>query len=175
MSSTDRRSRTAAYATAALAGLLAVALIAAAGRALMERKRRAVRQAYVRDSLPSTVATVVASTVEDIGRPLQSPRLYRPRITYRYEVRGREYRRSHVMPTSYTLGRGSATFDESTRIAAQYPPGRRLRVSYDPENPQGAVLDVPAPAGTWDLGTPLLVARSLSAGRLGRLSLLQQQ
>ncbi len=140
--------------------LVAVACFAAAAAAVSAWKRWNERQAYVKESFQSVPATVVATIVEE-HQQVSRPTIYQPRITYRYTVQGKDYTASYRMVTSTVLGRGSGTREGSSQIAAQYPPGRQLRVGYNPRNPRDVILNLPDQVETRELGIFWLIAAAL--------------
>jgi hypothetical protein len=68
---------------------------------------------------------------------------YRPKIAYRYEVAGKEYRSER-----YTFDESSSSSAQrfSQRIVDAHPAGSRVRVHYDPKAPEVAILDPSIPA-----------------------------
>ncbi|HUT01058.1 MAG TPA: DUF3592 domain-containing protein [Phycisphaerae bacterium] len=70
---------------------------------------------------------------------------YRPKITYRYEVAGREYTsRRFSYDTTYSSDR---TWTD--RMLREHPPGRKVTVHYDPGNPSDAILHLQVPPMAW--------------------------
>jgi Protein of unknown function (DUF3592) len=78
---------------------------------------------------------VVSSTVNAFtGR---TGTTWRPLVVYSYSVGGVRFMSTRI--AFHSLARG--TRDEAGTIAARYPPGRGLRVLYDPQDPEQSVLE----------------------------------
>ena len=67
-----------------------------------------------------------------------------PNILYQYEVNGKTYQADRLHPPPETGGAWWAA-----RKVAQYPTGKSVLVSYNPENPFEAVLEKQGPVGLY--------------------------
>jgi len=67
-----------------------------------------------------------------------------PDIVYQYEVNGRTFQGNRLHPPPETGGSWWAA-----RKVAQYPAGKNVLVSYNPENPLEAVLEKQGPVGLY--------------------------
>jgi hypothetical protein len=69
---------------------------------------------------------------------------YRPAVAYEYEAAGRQYKNDLI-----AFGLGSLdTREEAEAMLGRFPKGARVRVHYDPDDPQSSVLQM---AGGWAL------------------------
>jgi len=83
-----------------------------------------------------TKGIVVASKVKRHEADSSSGATYEPFVRYRYTVAGRDY-----SSTRYAYGMGSTSDrGHASRIVADHPPGREVRVWYDPDDPSEALL-----------------------------------
>jgi hypothetical protein len=69
---------------------------------------------------------------------------YRPAVAYEYEAPGHKYK--YVLIAFGLKSRGSR--EEAEAVLESYPKGARVRVYYDPDDPQSSVLQM---AGGWAL------------------------
>ena|SRR5438034_9120115 len=112
------------------------------------------------------VATVVESGIVATGRG----RGWRARVTYRYEVDGREYLSSRIgfVPTATSLALdGGPSRQDATAVAARHPLGSTLRAYYDPANPSEAVRDASPHSGSPLTRIPLFVVVAVLLSLLG--------
>lgn len=106
---------------------------------------RVDRQNRAAQRWPETTGVVVGNSVRPLigvqawllSHGTLHPRA-EPRIEYEYQVNGETYRSNRVR-----LGTLAQTVREATQTVAQYPPGTRLNVYYDPAQPQRACLERP--------------------------------
>ena len=102
------------------------------------------RQNAQQKSWPLAMGRVLSSGVEKYrdrigsGAASSLTTLYRPAVTYAYEVEGRSYE-SNVISSGKSVGSSLAAPAE--RAAARYPPGSTVRVSYNPANHAQSVLE----------------------------------
>ncbi len=84
-------------------------------------------------------AYVVASRVarSSSGSGASRTTSYRPEITYRYTVDGREY----TSRTYQFMGVGQGSQAAATGIVSRYPVGGKVTAYYDPRRPSVAILD----------------------------------
>ncbi len=84
-------------------------------------------------------AYVVASRVasSSSGSGTNRTTSYRPEITYRYIVDGREY----TSRTYHFMGIGQGSHAAAAGIVNRYPVGGKVTAYYDPQRPSVAILD----------------------------------
>jgi hypothetical protein len=72
-----------------------------------------------------------------------------PYVVYVYEVNGRKYEGSVIVPGDLTI----AGNDYAAKIVARYPAGTNVSVYYNPSNPEDAFLErySSSDAGDWPL------------------------
>jgi hypothetical protein len=92
-----------------------------------------------------TDGTVLESRVVT-SRGSKGSTLYRPKIRYRYDVKGREYVSDQF---TFDTSSSSGGRDYSDRMVATNPPGREIRVYYDPDRPEVAILELRVPTLLW--------------------------
>ena len=100
----------------------------------MRRKMAAVSQ------WPSTMGTVMMSTLEQRHSSDNSGYTDYPVVQYSYQVGGRAYQSMKLAPGPEVGGSGARG------VVAKYPAGAQVMVFYDPQNPSDAVLERKAPA-----------------------------
>lgn len=93
-------------------------------------------QAYRSSHWPKAIGTIVSSTVEEY-RDSKGTMMYRPAITYRYSVSGREYVSSRRI---FGGEMGLNWPGPAGKTIAIYPAGATVSVHYDPGKPGEAVL-----------------------------------
>lgn len=89
---------------------------------------------------PTTQGEVVLSNVREDSD--DDGVTYHAEISYEYVVADREYVSDQVSFGQY----GSSDHSHAAEIVNRYPEGRRVRVFYNPEDPETAVLE---PGVTW--------------------------
>jgi hypothetical protein len=72
---------------------------------------------------------------EDDGRDITYT-VYEPFVRYTYEVAGRKLEGHNIERVAYTTDKGGAQ-----AVLDRYPPGRRVEVLYDPQDPSTAYLE----------------------------------
>ena len=92
-----------------------------------------VQQMRVASFLP--VAGVVTDSHVDSSTDSDGHTSYYPRVTFRYEVDGNEYRDGQLRIVA--IGGGSKS---AQRRAGQYPVGKEVDAFYDPSDPSVAVI-----------------------------------
>jgi hypothetical protein len=106
------------------------------------------RRAVAAKSWPVTTGRVVASETTLLYAPA-------PIVRFRYTVDGEEYESDKIQ-----FGRLSSWTEETARrVATRYPAGAHVRVHYDPDDPDTAVLELAHDAarrGVW-MGAALFV------------------
>lgn len=107
---------------------LTYAIINSARRQNDAAKRFRPVEAYV-------VASRVASSRSGSGTTRTTT--YRPEITYRYTVDGREY----TSRTYHFMGVGQGSHAAAAGIVDRYPVGGKVTAYYDPRRPSVAILD----------------------------------
>lgn len=111
-----------------------------AGVGLLFFALRTRRKSAASLNWPSTVGTVISSGVQtntftdEYHRETYS---FMPRVEYAYTVNGQEYR-GRRLHFGVTESRRRA---DAEREANRYPVGMQVKVYYDPEKPQEAVLE----------------------------------
>jgi hypothetical protein len=93
----------------------------------------------------TTDGRVVTSTVNEFTG--KSGATWRPMVIYSYSVGGARFMSSRL--AFHSLASGSRA--EAARIAARYPAGGTVRVLYDPQDPEQAVLE-PGANPWWFIG-----------------------
>jgi len=95
----------------------------------------------------STQGVVLSSEVKTERGDGDSGPTYFPCIKYRYSVGGRQY-----VSTRYAYGMGSTSeFGYVQTVVSEHPPGRKVRVWYDPDDPGEAILQLEVPGGLYFL------------------------
>ena len=100
----------------------------------MRRKMAVVSQ------WPSTMGTVMMSTIEQRRSSDNSRYTDYPVVQYSYQVGGQIYQGLKLAPGPEVGGTGAK------KVVARYPQGAQVMVFYDPQNPSDAVLEKKAPA-----------------------------
>lgn len=119
------------WADAILVGFGLLVYVVGALLCLAQRRQRAAAEKS--KSWPVVDGTITASAVE----PLQAKRRTTASavVRYSYRVAGKDYQSSRI------LGRPNERSPQAmTALIAAYPPGRKVKVHYDPKNPSTAVL-----------------------------------
>jgi hypothetical protein len=89
----------------------------------------------------STEGVVLASEVKRDAEDSDSGPTYSARIKYRYYVDGRNY-----ISTRYAYGMGSTSeSDHVQTVVSEHPPGKKVQVWYDPDDPGEAILKLEVP------------------------------
>ncbi len=91
-----------------------------------------IRESLQRRSWPLVQAEVIGSKVA-------GKRAFHPEITYRYSAARREFIKTTDLNTP-GFGARNSRRDTATRIVAQYPPGTRVTVYYNPEHPDESYI-----------------------------------
>ena len=100
----------------------------------MRRKMATVSQ------WPSTLGTVLMSTLESRRSSDNGGYVNYPVVQYSYQVGGQMYQSTKLAPGPEVGGTGAG------KVVARYPQGAQVMVFYDPQNPSEAVLERKAPA-----------------------------
>jgi ABC-type multidrug transport system fused ATPase/permease subunit len=107
------------------------------------------RTAKGAQSWPTIAGKVVRSEVESyeerVGDKGSLSRFYRPVVEYAYTVNGQDYRGNQIKLMATSAGNESW----AAKAAARYPIGRDVTVSYEPENPGNAALEVSRSSAWW--------------------------
>lgn len=122
-----------------------------------------MRAAAASEQWPSVEGVVVDATMEEAGGE-GGEELYRPKVVYRYVALGREH-------LGDTIRIGGATADKWEAVRAvldRYVAGTAVRVRYDPERPNRAILE-----GTETRGFLLVLGFELLIMAIGVLMLLR--
>jgi hypothetical protein len=131
----------------------------------------ALREAAAMKRWPIVRGRVLSSEVEEYradagskgyGGARARMTLYRPVVTYEYEVAGRRFRGDRITQ-SPGLDRGVPVFAE--QIAQRYPAGSTPDVRYNPKRPSESVLEPRVPA-TWILALVMALALLILAGHV---------
>jgi hypothetical protein len=103
------------------------------------------RKALASRSWPTATAEITSSQI--IGtRRRKGGAMYRPSISYRYDVGGRTLTGTRIQ----WGGQVSSSSESWARgIVERFPQGALVQVHYDPANPDNAVLDPDGRAGLW--------------------------
>ncbi|PJB80880.1 MAG: hypothetical protein CO090_03805 [Acidobacteria bacterium CG_4_9_14_3_um_filter_49_7] len=94
-------------------------------------------------SWPSVQGTVMESTLTSYkstsgsGSKKRSTTMYKPQITYRYKIAGKE----HVGDKVTMSDGGSSSTSYAKKTIKKYPAGATVKVFYDPEVPADSVLE----------------------------------
>jgi hypothetical protein len=94
-------------------------------------------QAYRSAQWPKAIGTITSSAVEE-QRDSKGTMMYRPAITYRYSVSGREYVSSRRI---FGGEMGVNWPGPAEKTIARYPAGAAVTIHYDPRKPGEAVLE----------------------------------
>jgi uncharacterized protein DUF3592 len=117
-----------------ITGIAAGVVVVAIARQLDARRRFLTADGTVRSSDVKT------------SRGGKGGTQYAPQVRYRYRVGEKEYdSERYTFDSSTSSGAG----EYSRRIVAAHPPGRAIRVYYDPDRPEVAILDLDVPTGLW--------------------------
>ena len=136
--------------------LITVVLLAALGLGvyLVQRGLQSVETALESKRWPITDGTITRSSVKvsvtrvrEKGRdvPNKQSRTYSPDIEYRYTVDGQQQTGTRVSVEDASIG----TQASAKRIVDQYPVGKTIKVSYQPEQPAVSVLEPGDWTGTY--------------------------
>jgi len=111
-----------------------------AGGLLLLFALRARRKSAASLDWPSTEGTVISSQVQTNTSTDEEDRVsysFSPRVEYAYIVNGQEYR-GRRLHYGVTESRRKA---DAEHQAIRYPPGMKVKIFYNPANPQEAVLE----------------------------------
>ena len=97
---------------------------------------REYRQVYVYRSVEGKVLASELSTRQIQSAKLR-PAAYTPSVSYDYLVDGKRYEGNRIR----LYMENSTSKQAMARIGDRYPPGARVRVYYDPQDPSTAVLE----------------------------------
>ena len=112
-----------------------------------------VRAAHASGSWPQTVGVVMSAVPEVSDHPelyvlsRSGTTIYGTRLNYIYRVAGREHTGNRVRFGEISTN----TPDRALRILQEYPPGKRVKVHYNPKSPAKAVLEPGTEAQTYIL------------------------
>ena len=121
------------------------------------------RQLDAQRRFESTMGVVVSSRVKSHSD--SDGTTYSADIRYRYTVAGQEYTSS-----GYSFGEMSSSGGGYSRsLVDRHPPGKRVTVYYDPENPANAVLATEVPPMMWFLSLFLQPFILVGVGLVGAL------
>jgi len=99
------------------------------------------------ESWPKTTGLIVKSSVEPgfsrVGAKNNYMYVVRPKVTYEYEVHGKNYSSSQLALVEHD----SANEKLARGKAEKYPLGQHVEVYYNPRKPEFAVLEVGDPTG----------------------------
>jgi hypothetical protein len=98
-----------------------------------------LQQAQVSQNWPTTSGEVTYSQVRESSD--EDGTSYFADVTYGYVANDRRYTSDNV-----SFGQYGGTYKHASGIVERYPVGQRVTVSYNPEEPQTAVLE---PGATW--------------------------
>src|ERR1700704_5599246 len=113
----------------------------------------ALREAVAMKRWPVAKGRVLSSKVEhylaiagagDFGSTRTRMTLYRPVVSYEYEVAGQRFKGDRIAQ-SPGFNRGVTIFAEKT--VQRYPCGRTVDVGFNPKRPSESVLEPRVPAG----------------------------
>lgn len=120
----------------AIVGAMALGMVVLLGVGLKNVGRGAMSSGWpIAEAVVSKVE-MTSQTTRDTRRQ-SSTTTYHANLTFRYAVNGREYTTDQVR-WGQTLGSGDPT--EAVVLALSYPEGRRVRVHYNPSQPDEAVV-----------------------------------
>lgn len=107
---------------------------------------RARRQVSVARGWPTTTGRVLSAEVEKRRSHSSTggySTSYYPVIHYEYQVNGKRYQNNRLTINEIGLG----MYGRVQKKVDQYPPGSRVQVYYNPDDPYESVLETRAPAG----------------------------
>jgi hypothetical protein len=142
-----------------LGGALLIFLLMALIAAAQWRRVAAARR------WPVARGTVVESRVEDY-RDSDGDWIYRPVITYQYDVGGRVYTNDLLAFGARSLTRGGIGAERKAQASvARYPLGGNVEMHYHPERPEESVLEIRSAVATLlvIVGVIFLFAGTLAA------------
>jgi len=89
----------------------------------------------------STQGDITASSFEERKHQegFFSGRYYKPHVSYQYTVDGKTYTGKKFSSQNFTIG----LKEEAQEIMAKFPPGKKVMVYYDPDEPTQSVLSLP--------------------------------
>jgi hypothetical protein len=99
---------------------------------------------------PSTLGTVLMSTLERRRSANNNGYTNYPVVQYSYQVGGQAYQSTKLAPGPEVGGSGAGN------VVARYPAGAQVMVFYNPQNPSEAVLETKASA-QWVIWLVLVV------------------
>ena len=136
-------------------GITGVFVVIAVGS--LVKQREAARRFVAGDGV------VIASKVKTHEGDSDSGPTYEALVKYQYEVSSRQYTSSR-----YAYGMASSSNrQEAQRIVAAHPPGRKIKVWYDPEDPAESVLQLAVPTINYFLLLFLQPFVMVGAGLIG--------
>ncbi|HET9913316.1 MAG TPA: DUF3592 domain-containing protein [Anaerolineales bacterium] len=106
---------------------------------------------------PSTMGTVLMSTLERRRSSNNSGYTNYPVVQYSYQISGQMYQGMKIAPGMEVGGSGAGS------VVARYPAGAQVMVFYNPQNPSEAVLETKAPA-QWIMWLVLVITNLMLCG-----------
>lgn len=106
---------------------------------------------------PSTLGTVLMSTLESRRSSDNSGYTNYPVVHYSYQVGGQTYQSTKLAPGPEVGGSGAGS------VVARYPAGAQVMVFYNPQNPAEAVLETKASA-QWVMWLVLVITNIMLCG-----------
>lgn len=137
-----------AKAAQLLFGRFVPACFALAGALFLVTGIVELNSGWTSEQWPSVAGTIVSSGVRAVSRrdsDGHSDTYYRVNIRYTYDVLDEEYVGSQIRFGAMGHNERSMATQEKRR----YPPGKRVKVFYDPKKPSNAILIQGAGGGVW--------------------------
>ena len=95
------------------------------------------RRAVASQSWPTADGRIQTSRVETL-RDNKGKTRYTSAVQFAYEVQGQNYESAYVWPSG---GYSSSSQAPHQEVVDRYPPGKQVKVYYDPQKPQFGVLE----------------------------------
>lgn len=134
------------WAHIAFIGVAIVLMIAGGTGTVLKVKQ--IKEAFSYRQWPTTMGKVISSKV--VG-----DRGYRPEIRYEYRIEGKTYQNTSHLNLPNFGGRINR-LDAAETTVESYPEGKRIKVYYNPFEPENAYLNISPPAWVYLQGATYL-------------------